>query len=196
MVSRLESADRRRKWPCTKGALIRRVALRAARRCSVRRDPCSEGEAGPSACGRDDRAARLVRERGRGQGPSMLPSFLPSFLRTSRTSRVSCGEPITRNGSTIIDYCQGTVLLGYDSNVGRGSGEERRSCGDFGSLVRRCGRIGGLLLRLARGSGALTAQTRGIARAANSRAGSQFRQAARKEAVEPIRQLYFRDINR
>jgi hypothetical protein len=46
-------------------------------------------------------------------------------------------QRITGNGSRNVDYCQGTVLQFYHSNVRRGSGTDGRSWREFGSLVRR-----------------------------------------------------------
>jgi len=41
------------------------------------------------------------------------------------------------NGSMDLNYCQGTVLYFYHSNVGRGSGVVGMIWREFGSLVRR-----------------------------------------------------------
>jgi len=41
------------------------------------------------------------------------------------------------DGSTELNYCQGIVLCGYDSNVRHGSGVDGKSWREFCSLVRR-----------------------------------------------------------
>jgi len=47
------------------------------------------------------------------------------------------GRRVIEHGSMEFDYCQGTVLRFYHSNVRRGSGMDGRGWREIGSLVRR-----------------------------------------------------------